>query len=67
MAYKFYRLFAFQSIIVDSGVEDGDEFGDDVLISGKGSHRTVLLFIKYCDKNDAVLADELADRLFCHG
>lgn len=60
-------MFFFQSIIDDSGVDDGDKLGDDEFINGKGSHRTVLLLTKYCDKNDAVLADELADMLFCHG
>lgn len=54
-------------MIVDCGDDDGDELGDDVFISGKGSHLMALLLIKYCDKNDAVLAEELAGMLFCHG
>lgn len=55
------------SIIVDSGVDDGDEFGDDELTKGSGSHRTALLLIKYCDKNEAVLAEAFVEMLFCHG
>lgn len=55
-------------MIVDSGVDEGDEFGEEEFIRGRGSHRTALLLIKYWDKNVAVFADELfVDRLFCHG
>lgn len=60
-------MFLIQSIIADLGEEDGDDVGDEVFINGNGSHLTALLLIKYCDRNEAVLADEEADILFCQG
>ena len=66
MCIRDSRNCMFQSI--DSGVDAADEFGDDeVFISGNGSHLTVLLLIRYCDKNDAVFAELAVDRLFCQG
>lgn len=60
-------MFYIQSIIADLGDDDGEDVGDEVFIKGSGSHLTALLLKKYGDRNGAVLTNEEADILFCHG